>query len=88
MAKKRVAELFVPEPNKKRIREHLDNCLMLVTALNPRIGYEKAAKISLTAYSEGLTLREGALRLGFVTEGQFDSRVRPEEITDPLGGAR
>jgi fumarate hydratase class II len=64
------------EPNKKRIREHLDNCLMLVTTLNPRIGYEEAAKISLTAYREGLTLREAALRLGFVTA----------EMTHPLGG--
>jgi fumarate hydratase, class II len=45
------------EPNKKRIREHLDNCLMLLMTLNPHIGYEKAAKISLTAYHEDLTLR-------------------------------
>ena len=44
------------EPNKKRIREHLGNCLMLVTALNPHIGYEKSAKIALTAYHEDVTL--------------------------------
>src|SRR6201997_2436233 len=55
------------EPNKKRIKEHLDGSLMLVTALNPHIGYEKAARISLKAYREDLTLREGALGLGFPT---------------------
>jgi fumarate hydratase class II len=76
------------EPNKKRISEHLDNCLMLVTALNPHIGYEKAAKISLTAYHEDITLREAAMNLGFLTEEQFDSWVRPEEMTHPLGGDR
>src|SRR5690349_15372141 len=52
------------EPNNKRIKEHLDNSLMLVTALNPHIGYEKAAKISLTAYHEDLSLRDAALKLG------------------------
>src|SRR5882672_8684090 len=74
------------EPNEKRIKEHLDNSLMLVTALNPHIGYEKAAKISLTAYREELSLREAALKLGFVTEQQFDSWVHPEEMTHPLQG--
>jgi fumarate hydratase class II len=74
------------EPNKKRIKEHLENSLMLVTALNPHIGYEKAAKISLTAYHEDLTLRDAALKLGFVTGEQFDSWVRPEDMTHPLGG--
>jgi fumarate hydratase, class II len=72
------------EPNEKRIREHLDNSLMLVTALNPHIGYEKAAQISLKAYREDLTLREAALDLGFVTAEQFDKLVRPEEMTHPL----
>jgi fumarate hydratase class II len=72
------------EPNEKRIREHLDNSLMLVTALNPHIGYEKAAQISLKAYREGLTLREAALRLGYVTPEQFDEWVRPEDMTHPL----
>jgi aspartate ammonia-lyase len=74
------------EPNKKRIKEHLDNSLMLVTALNPHIGYENAAKISLTAYREDISLREAALKLGFLTGEQFDSWVRPEEMTHPLGG--
>ena len=72
-------------PNKKRIREHLNNSLMLVTALNPHIGYEKSAQISLKAYREDLTLRDAALKLGFVTAEQFDNWVRPEEMTHPLG---
>jgi fumarate hydratase, class II len=76
------------EPNEKRIKEHLDHSLMLVTALNPHIGYEKAAKISLTAYREDLSLREAALKLGFVTGDQFDSWVRPEDMTHPLGEVR
>src|SRR5206468_1647945 len=72
------------EPNETRIREHLDNSLMLVTALNPHIGYEKAARISLTAYHEGTSLREAALKLGYVTAEQFDEWVKPEEMTHPL----
>jgi len=72
------------EPNKERIKEHLDDSLMLVTALNPHIGYEKAAKISLTAYHEELSLRDAALKLGFLTAEQFDAWVRPH----PLGGDR
>ena len=73
------------EPNEKRIKEHLDNSLMLVTALNPHIGYEKAAKISLSAYHQDISLREAALNLGFVTAEQFDSWVRPRDMTHPLG---
>jgi fumarate hydratase, class II len=64
---------------------------MLVTALNPHIGYEKAAQISHKAYREGLTLREAALRLGFLTVEQFDEWVRPADMTHPLkpqGGQR
>jgi fumarate hydratase class II len=72
------------EPNEPRIAANLENSLMLVTALNPHIGYEKAAKISLTAYRDGITLRQAALKLGFVTEAQFDEWVRPEEMTHPL----
>jgi fumarate hydratase, class II len=72
------------EPNEKRIREHLDNSLMLVTALNPHIGYEKAAQISLKAYREELTLRDAALKLGFLTAKEFDEWVRPEDMTHPL----
>ncbi|HKI38618.1 MAG TPA: class II fumarate hydratase [Gemmataceae bacterium] len=72
------------EPNEKRIGEHLDNSLMLVTALNPHIGYEKAAQISLKAYREDLSLRTAALKLGFLTAEQFDEWVRPEDMTHPL----
>ena len=65
-----------------------DRHLTLVTALNPGIGYEKAAKSSLTAYHEDISLREAALKLGFLTGEQFDSWVRPEEMTHPLEGKR
>lgn len=70
--------------NEKRIHEQLENSLMLVTALNPHIGYEKAAQISLKAYREDITLREAALKLGFLTAQQFDEWVRPEDMTHPL----
>jgi fumarate hydratase, class II len=76
------------EPNEKRIRDHLDHSLMLVTALNPHIGYEKAAQISLKAYREDLSLRDAALQLGFLTPEQFDAWVRPEDMTHPLTPAR
>ncbi len=72
------------EPDEPRIREHLNNSLMLVTALNPHIGYEKAAQIALTAHRENLSLKEAALKLGFLTEAQFDRWVRPEDMTHPL----
>ena len=72
------------EPDEKRIAEHLQNSLMLVTALNPHIGYEKAARISLTAYRDDISLRDAALKLGFVSEAQFDEWVRPEDMTHPL----
>ncbi len=71
------------EPNEKRIREHLENSLMLVTALNPHIGYEKASQISLKAYRENLTLREAAVQSRLVTAEQFDEWVRPEQMTHP-----
>ena len=71
------------EPNQPRIQDHLDNSLMLVTALNPHIGYEKAAKISLLAYRDNISLREAALQLGFVTGDEFDQWVKPEEMTRP-----
>ncbi len=72
------------EPNTKRIDEHLHHSLMLATALNPHIGYEKAAQIALKAYHEDISLREAALRLGYVTAEQFDQWVRPEDMTHPL----
>jgi fumarate hydratase class II len=72
------------EPNLPRIAAHLADNLMLVTALNPHIGYEAAAKTALLAHREGLTLREAALRLGVTTPEQFDEWVNPEEMTRPL----
>ncbi|MFC0284626.1 class II fumarate hydratase [Camelimonas abortus] len=71
-------------PNHARIRQNLENSLMLVTALNPHIGYGKAAEIALTAHREGLTLREAALRLGYVTDEEFSRWVRPEDMVGPL----
>jgi fumarate hydratase class II len=65
------------EPNRKRIEELLEQSLMLVTALNPHIGYDKAAKIAKKAHNEGTTLRDAALSLGYVTAEQFDQWVRP-----------
>jgi fumarate hydratase class II len=69
------------EANPARIRDHLNQSLMLVTALSPHIGYEKSAEIALLAHREGLSLREAALRLGHVGEAEFDGWVRPEEMT-------
>jgi fumarate hydratase class II len=57
---------------------------LLVTALNPHIGYQNAAKISLCAYREGISLREAALKLGFLTAAQSDEWVHPAEMTHPL----
>ena len=70
-------------PNEARIRQHLENSLMLVTALNPLIGYDKAAEVAKKAHKEGTTLRESALALGFLTGEQFDEAVRPESMTHP-----
>jgi len=66
------------EPNKERIKALLDQSLMLVTALNTHIGYDKAAQIAKKAHKEGLTLRASALALGYVSEKEFDEWVRPE----------
>jgi fumarate hydratase class II len=71
------------EPDEKRIRELLERSLKLVTALNPKLGYDNAAKIAKTAHKEGLTLREAATRLGLLTDAQFEEWVRPEEMTHP-----
>ena len=71
------------EPNKKRIKELMENSLMLVTALNPHIGYDKAAQVAKAAHANGTTLREEALRLGFVSKAEFDRLVRPEKMIRP-----
>ena len=71
------------EPNLERIRENLEKSLMLVTALNPHIGYDNAAKIAKTAHKSGKTLRATAIELGLVTAEQFDAWVRPEKMVAP-----
>ncbi len=71
------------EPNLERIEELLNKSLMLVTALNKHIGYDKASKIALKAWREGLTLKESALALGFVTEEQFNQWVQPSTMLGP-----
>jgi fumarate hydratase class II len=68
------------EPNKQRIKDNLNNSLMLVTALNTKIGYDKAADIAKTAYKEGTTLKEAALKLKYLTDQEFDAWVRPEDM--------
>ena len=71
------------QPNRDRIAEHLANSLMLVTALNPRIGYDRAVRIGKTALAENISLKEAATRLGFVTPADFDRWVRPEQMVRP-----
>lgn len=68
------------EANLPRIKEHLNNSLMLVTALNTHIGYDKSAKIAKKAHAENINLKQAALELGFLTEEQFDAWVRPEDM--------
>ncbi len=68
------------EPNYERIKEQLNNSLMLVTALNTHIGYDNAAKIAKTAYAENTTLKAAAIKLGILTEAEFDQYVKPEEM--------
>ncbi|MCW5686588.1 MAG: class II fumarate hydratase [Pseudolabrys sp.] len=71
------------KPNEARIKELMERSLMLVTALSPHIGYEKAAQVAKAAHANGTTLREEAVRLGFVSETEFDRLVRPEKMIGP-----
>ena len=71
------------EPNRERIAHYVQNSLMLVTALNPHIGYDKAAQIAKKAHKEGKSLKEAAVELGYVTAEQFDQLVVPERMTRP-----
>jgi fumarate hydratase, class II len=71
------------EPDRKQIERHLENSLMLVTGLNPIIGYDNAAKVAKKAHKEGTTLREAVVELGFMTGDEFDAAIRPEEMTKP-----
>jgi fumarate hydratase class II len=72
------------EPNHASIKAHVNNSLMLVTALNPKIGYDKAAKIAKTAHANGTTLKEEAVNLGYLTAEEFDAWVKPEEMTGSM----
>ena len=71
------------EPDYEQIKNHLNNSLMLVTALNPIIGYDKAAQVAKKAHKERLTLREAVVELGFMTGEEFDKAVVPEDMTHP-----
>ncbi|MCP1604339.1 class II fumarate hydratase [Pseudomonas citronellolis] len=70
------------QPDAERMAEHLERGLMLVTALNTHIGYDKAAEIAKKAYKEGTSLREAALELGYLTDQQFDEWVRPQDMLE------
>ena len=72
------------KPNREKIQEYLDQSLMLVTALNPHIGYENAAKVAKTAFRENLTLKEAAVKLGMLSGEKFDEIVRPEKMVSPI----
>jgi len=71
------------KPNKTQIEKHLNGSLMLVTALNPHIGYDNAAKVAKKAYQENTTLKESAVALGLLTAEEFDEKVRPDKMTGP-----
>jgi fumarate hydratase class II len=73
------------EANLQRINEYVEKCLMLVTALNQHIGYDKAAKLAKTAHLKGLSLREANRELGYLTEEEFDRYMRPETMTSAAG---
>lgn len=71
------------EPNSEALQHHLHNSLMLVTALNPHIGYDKAAQVAKTAYEQGITLKQAAEQLGYATPEQFEAWVQPEQMLAP-----
>jgi fumarate hydratase, class II len=71
------------ELNREKIDWYVKNSLMLVTALAPKVGYDKAAQIAHTAHVEHISLRDAAVRLGFLTEDEFEEHVKPEKMTHP-----
>jgi fumarate hydratase class II len=71
------------KPNKEKIKELLNSSLMLVTALAPVIGYDNASKIAKTSHKNGTTLKEEAVKLGFITESEYDKIVKPERMISP-----
>lgn len=76
------------EPNRERVADHLKNSLMLVTALNPHIGYDKAASVAKKAYADNITLKQAALELGYLDEETFERLVRPEKMTAPQASGK
>jgi fumarate hydratase class II len=72
------------EPIQENINKHVNNSLMLVTALNTKIGYYKAAEIAQTAHKNGSTLKETAIALGYLTAEEFDAWVKPEEMVGKI----
>jgi fumarate hydratase, class II len=76
------------EVNREQVDKYVKNSLMLVTALSPKIGYDNAAKVAHTAHHEHISLREAAVKLGFLSGEEFDTLVRPEDMTHPLVGER
>jgi fumarate hydratase class II len=72
------------EPDRERIRQHLERSLMLVPALTQRLGYDRAAEIAKKAHREGITLKQAALALGHLTAEEFDRCVQPERMVNPL----
>jgi fumarate hydratase class II len=73
------------EPNREQIDRHLKESLMLVTSLNPKIGYDNSAKVAKKAHAEGKTLRQASIELGFLKGEEFDEIVRPEKMVGPKG---
>ena len=71
------------KPNKKKIAEYVEKSLMLATALNPKIGYDKASKVSLKALNEDISLKEACVKLGYLTEKEFNEIVKPEKMISP-----
>ncbi len=71
------------EPNRAAIESYLNNSLMLVTALNPHIGYDNAAKVAKKAFNDNSTLKEAVVELGLLTAEKFDQAVRPENMAGP-----
>ncbi len=72
------------EPDLGMIKQHLENSLMLVTALNPHIGYDQAARIAKWAHEKGMTLKQAAKALNILEPGEFDRLVIPAKMADPL----
>ena len=71
------------EPNLDRINDNLYNSLMLVTALNPQIGYDKAAEVAKNSYKKNISLKESAMQLGYLTADEFDKLVQPKDMISP-----